>query len=441
MKRTWRPGRLLLAMLLMSVAVLAAYYWPKKPRWQLSTDMTRESYHLLQVDERNRHLYLRYLDFSGITTALTNAQHTGPFFTSEIRCYALDSGELLWSKPDPEEGKSRRPLDEFTRFGDVILSPDLKQVAYLKNGKGEIHLYDFPSLTGPTVIKYHGLSPAEHINANYSPQGDLLLTRIDKQIFIYDSKSASLIYQLDIPRERVQSGGRGNWVLAQDALICSPDKKYLITANNMADNILVFDIASKKVIGECPSLHLPRVLGDGKTLLCFPDYFHDHSQAHWYRLNDHDIKAQTTNKSEKIKGSYLCCTDKYFFTSQTKESTSIPAFWQEWPWLSDSFKMNLARWLGLWNIPLEVSVWRNDTGTLERRFPLVIAVEGMLPSSGQRNWISMDGSQFLFNIGSSIALWDVPPSIPSACWGVITGVTLFSLWLAWPRRMKIITLA
>ncbi len=405
MKRHWRPGRILLAVLLVSITALMAYLWPRQPRRQIPFDMTKNFHHILAVDEPRRLFYSRYMDFSSMEIPIRE-QAAPPKLIFEVRCYDLDTGKQVWSQPDPPD-PTLPPDEPFTIF-NVVLSPDHRQCAYVKSHRGEVQLYDFPPRTKRASIHFADLSPGEHLRVSYSPQGDWLLARTNKQIFIYDAQTAKLIYQLDIPKEHIVEGGREDWALEQDGLLCSVDKRYLVMTNNNIDNILVFDLHNKKRMGECKNMYLPRLLSDGKTLVCFPEYSQDQSQAKWYGLEEPAIVNLPISTSEMVTGEYVCSNSTNFVTAKLIEPSS-PPFWYAWSWLSDTSKITIAQWLGLLKLDLEVSLWNNNTGKLEKRFPLVISVSEGLPSSGHRNWLLNDSSQMLLNAGSSIALWDLPP--------------------------------
>ncbi|HQR07239.1 MAG TPA: hypothetical protein PLN21_10475 [Gemmatales bacterium] len=430
MNRTWRPGRIVLAVLLLSVAALMVYLWPKQPRWQFSFDVTKNFHHILSVDETRRLFYSRYMDFSSMEI---RQPATPPKLVFEIRCYDLDTGKQVWSQPDPEDPTSR-PVD-LLAMCPVVLSPDHQQCAYVKSHLAEVQLYDFPPRTKRASLHFADLSPGEHLRVNYSPQGDWLLTRTDKQIFIYDVQTAKLIHQLGIPKEHIVEGGRGDWHLEQDSLLCSADKRYLVIANNNTDNMLVFDLYSKKMIGECKNMCPPRLLNDSKTLMCVPEYSLGESQAKWYSLEESAMVRLPVSTSEMVTGGYACSNSRNFVTAELIDPSS-PPFWHAWTWLSDTSKMTLARWLGLFKFNIEVSLWNNNTGRLEKRFPILVSADEGLPTSGHRNWLLNDSSQMLLNVGTAIALWDLPPRRSLSCLLIALGITLVALWLAWPRRMK-----
>ncbi|MFT3882968.1 MAG: L-dopachrome tautomerase-related protein [Gemmatales bacterium] len=432
MKRTWRPGRMVLAALLMCIAALGLSVWPKQSRWQLPVDMTKEFQHILSVDETRRCFHTRYMDLSSLEPAL-RGQESPPKPVFELRCYDLDTGKLVWSQPDPSEVVSSSPNLLFAMC-QVVLSPDNSQIAYINTIEGKLFLYDIALRQKRSDIHFKDPS-LDHFHASYSHRGDWLIAHTSKQILIYDPHTAKLLHQLEIPKEHVTGGGRGAWSLEQDSLVCSADQRYLIMADNFAENILVFDMQNKNLIGESKKMSLPRLINDGKTLVCFPEYFGKDTQARWYSLQESAIVKLSVTTSEPVEGEYVCSNDMHFLTIRTNPSEVRP-FWSDWAWLSDSIKVTLAQWSGLLNMQLEASLWNINTGKLEKRYPLAISVVDSLPSSGHRCWLSNDSTQLLLNIGTSISLWDVPPRRPLSSWVTTLSACLFALWLAWPRRMK-----
>ena len=437
MKRHWRPGRIILAVLLIGIAALAVYVWPKRPRWQHRFDMTKELNYILSVDETKRLFYTRYMDFSSMENPVTVP--ASPLqLVFELRCYDLNTGNQVWNQPDPPA--SAPPSDRLISICNVVLSPDHRQCAYINNLRAEVDLYDLPPRTKRASIHLTGFSPGEHLSVSYSPQGDWLLARTDKQVFVYDASTAKLIHQLDIPKEHIIGGGRGDWNLEQDGLLCSTDKRYLVMTTNFVDNILVFDLPGKKMIGECKGMYLPRLLNDGKTLLCLPEHFVNEDCARWYRLHESALIGLPGSVSEMAGEAYLCSNSTHFATAKMIVPAS-PPFWYDWSWLSDTVKYTMAQWLGLLKLEIEVSLWSNNTGMLEKRFPIVISMAEGLPSSVPRSLLLNDSSQILLNIGTAIALWDLPPRRPLSCWLSASSISAFALWLAWPRRMKATPLA
>lgn len=438
MKRRWRPGRILLAVLLTGIASMTAYHWAKQPRWQLATKIPWESNHIVSVDEAKRLLYLRYMDFSAMEDPKLGEPGTPLKLVFETRCYNLDTGKLIWTHPDPAEITASS--DGMPSMCQVIISPDNRQLIYLDSQRGRIHFYALPPRQKRTDIHFTQLSPGEHLRASFSPKGDWLIARTNRQIFVYDAQTAKLLHQLDIPKEYIIEGGRGSWNLEQDALLSSTDQRYVLMTNNNAENILFFEMQGKKVIGEAKNVCLPHLLNDGKALVCFPEYFNKESQAYWYQFRETSIDKLNVTTTEAVEGVFICCNDKHFLTVKPCLSAD-PPFWSEWTWLPESTKLRIAQWLGLLNFQIEASLWNITTGALDLRIPMALSANDGLPSGGHRCWLLKDSTQMLFNIGTSISLWDLPPRRPPACWLTVASVFLLSLWLAWPRRVKPTTLA
>src|SRR4051812_18323896 len=109
MKRHWRSGRIILAVLLFSMTALMVYVWPRQPRWQIQFGESNNFGQILGVDEARRLLYVRYMSLSFMWVPVQGQEPTLQSVI-EVRCFDLDTGKQVWSLPGPQEATDASEL-------------------------------------------------------------------------------------------------------------------------------------------------------------------------------------------------------------------------------------------------------------------------------------------------------------------------------------------
>lgn len=464
MKRVWRSGRIVLAVVLVSLAGFISYLWPPQPLWSVSFDMSKDHLELLDVDESKNILYAKYVDYHP-----ENQPQIEP--KSELRGYDLSTGQMVWRLPDSAEVMKVEP--RLTDSEIVIkgseelryfwLSPDRSRVACSDYGN-DIQLRAFPSCKLQHRFKVPDQSPSDHHFVTYFRDGSRFLVWTEKRIYIYDAFSAKLIDMLNIPDlpepqhledilppepEKVETpfplpnagkvpSTNGSWAMCNEPIQCSADGSYLAIPGKSMNSILVFHLPSKKLISQIPFSGVPRFL-DGNVLLLIPEFNFPNrpinNQPKRYALYEHGV-CELPNKETPatVVGETLCCDGRRLVTNEVQLNipTSRP-FWADWNWLSDGVKMKLAMMLVAPKIRFDI--YGVETGKHERTFFLPLSYV-FYSAYLQRNWISSNGKLLALNDGDSLAVWEITPLRPLPCWLILVGTILFSLWLAWPRQTK-----
>lgn len=456
MKRRWRPGRILLAVLLSALAGLTFYAWPKQPLWSLSFDMAEDWYELLGVDEAKQIVYVNYRgQYVGNPGDLAHRE-------SELRGYQLYSGKLVWQLPDTDEVFKDSPF-----AWDYWLSPDKTQVICHEHGNQTLQLRAFPSCKLQYQIKLD--KEEDGLLACYSNDGSQILVITRKQVQFYDRSSGRIEDSLTIPdlpeparqpeatvpvpktastngtapvgiTVSVENPANHNWAALNGLLQLSDDRRFLAIAGSGMKSVLVFHLPSKKLLAQLPFSGIPRFLGKDNLLLLVPE-FHlaetsVNNQLRRFTVSENGItEVSKSSEYPTTNGETLYCDQRRLVTNEVQ--LNIPSsqpFWSKWDWLPDLWKVKLA--MAIYSPQNHFDVYDPRSGKKEQSFYLPLS-NFFYASYLQRNWLSSDSKLVALNDGTTLALWETSPGRSLVPWAILGGTIVVSLCLAWPRRMKV----
>ncbi|MFT3882967.1 MAG: hypothetical protein QM703_25340 [Gemmatales bacterium] len=458
MKRHWRPGRIVLAVLLISLAALCFYAWPKQPLWSLSFDMAEDWYELLGIDEAKQIVYVNYVDHEDV-----NFRHPVNR-RSELRGYQLHSGKLIWRLPDTDEVFKDSPL-----AWAYWLSPDRSQVVCHEHGNETLQVRAFPSCKLQYQIKLDKEEAADGLLACYSNDGSQILVITRKQVHFYDSSSGRLEDSLAIPdlpeparlpeatvsesKTTSTNGGKPvgitvsvenpanhNWAALNGLLQLSDDKRFLAIAGSGMKSVLVFHLPSKKLLAQLPFSGIPRFLGKDNLLLLVPEFHLSetpvNNQLKRFMVSETGVTdISASSEYPTTKGETLLCDQRRLVTNEVQlDLPSSSPFWSKWDWLPDVWKVKLA--MAIYSPQVRFDVYDPRSGKKEQTFHLPLS-NIFYATYLQRNWLSSDAKLVALNDGTTLALWETSPGRSLLPWSILVGTIIVCLWLAWPRRMKV----
>jgi len=134
MKRKWRLGRIILAVMLLGIAALVIYSWPLVPRWNLKTDV------LVGFDEK-RHLLLTMAR----TEPGLGALPVDPPLTEntrELRGYDLHTGKRVFA--NSYDLSASKITDGFWL---PMVSPDYSSLVIIDRSSGILLVFDLETRT------------------------------------------------------------------------------------------------------------------------------------------------------------------------------------------------------------------------------------------------------------------------------------------------------
>ncbi len=274
MKRHWRPGWILLAVLLAGLASLYFYAWPKQPLWSLSFDMAKDWFDLLGVDENRRLVYVNYVDFENTNSELSHNRR------SELRGYDLYSGRLVWRLSDKDVVFQDNPL-----AWNYWLSPDQSQVVCYEHMSASLQIRAFPSCKLQFQLKFDEKESIDGLFSSYSSDGSQILVRTKSHVHFYDSSSGRQLNSITIPelpeptlpREDMllsekkdlkpqgaskngikpvgtviyaSNTSNGNWAAMNHPLQLSNDKRFLAIVGSGTKSVLVIHVPKKKLLAQ-----------------------------------------------------------------------------------------------------------------------------------------------------------------------------------------------
>lgn len=445
MKRQWRPGRTLLTMLLMSLAVMCYYAWPKQPLWSLSFDMAKDWYELLGVDEARQIVYVNYVDHDDVNPRYPVNRR------SELRGYDLYSGKLIWRLPDTDGVFRNHPL-----AWDYWLSPDKSQVVCYEHGNETLQIRAFPSCKLQYQIKIDEKEVAEGLFARYSDDGSKILVLTRSHVHFYDSSTGRMEYSLEIPElpepktpdENVNWNddkyknavgyiiptSNGNWAQINGYLQLSNDKHFLAIVGKGTKSVLVFHIPTRKLLAQLPFSGIPRFLRKEYTLLLIPQFHLPdrpvNNQLKRFTVSENGV-SEISSQSEHpaTNGETVYCDERHLVTNEVQlHNLQKPPFWTEWKWLPDTIKMKLVMML---YAKVRIDFYDPASGKQLESFFLPLS-NVYYASYLQRNWLSSDAKLLALNDGTTLAFWKISrPVMPGL---FLTVAIIVCLWLAWPCK-------
>ena len=414
MKRNWRASRIILGVLLLSLAGVAFYVWPRGPRWSIDAEQP------LGFDLQRGMLFT--------TTRLDKEEY-------ELHGFDLVTGDRKVSIPFSREAKEPEELFEV----QVNLSSDCSKMACWGVSEPSIKVFDVRK-QGLLLFKIRN-DPLMFVNfvGFSSPDGELLAFRClgeTEEVQIWDCTKGELKQTLKMPEGTTSGGG----IRPQKELTFSGDGRYLAVGCDDT-SVIVFDLSSGREAGRCLGARRTVFLSDNGTLVTLPGFYSVHQIRIFYLIVDdvystnhiHWYQISADNVTQLPKSSYAVWEKAYLLDAN-------PAILLTYD-LDDSIKRQLPSWIpvGLRDKLEEVLGWKKDTlvirscdiytGVVRQEYK--IQVKGLSEAK-----VSPDGFLLALKEYDSLSLWDILPHRSITCWLVCSSLALFALWLGYPRRAK-----
>ena len=237
MKRQWRAGRIILALLLCSLATLAIYLWPMQPRWQVSDerivafDLKQGLVYTIKQDEDNGNHELHGLDL----------------MTGELRQRNILSSDLI---------SSRTPWQ--WRF---IMSEDCSKLVCF-DSTAFIHILDAQKQCERICS-----IPGQYMQSlNISPDGMMIAFRENEYVEVWDVQTGKKQCRFRMPADAVRGTGNGEWKCSTEELQFSPNGRMLAVTGEI-QSICVYDLQTQKLLGQTHEDCYPVFLNDNATLI------------------------------------------------------------------------------------------------------------------------------------------------------------------------------
>lgn len=416
MKRHWRASRIFVAALLLSVTALMFYLWPIVPRWRIEMESP------LGFDLSNGLLYS------------CSSKMLNPRELFELHGYDLATGELKVVKPVMLE----KPARDFPVSWHAILSSERTTMSCYDNAS-TLQIFNIRDLPQ----RLFSINEPFIYSLSFSADGKLLALHhgID-QLDVWDCQTGTVIKRLKLPAKE-SSAGFGSFGCHPESMQFSSDGRYLALGSD--DNVIVlFDLTTDRIIGQCPDSHIPVFLPDSQTLIALPACNSSYlvrerlrGKAQWYRLCEgqltpHPLSYEILSVDAMFKVPQAVATDPGRILTLHEDDTtqrSLPE------WIPDAVRERLEAALGWTKRYLLVQLFETGTGRVRHTFKLRTGVsESSFSCENIR--VSPDGLLLAFKDDNELILWDIPPRRSFVCWLVCGVIAFFVICLAWPKRMN-----
>lgn len=397
MKRNWRAGRVILGVLLLSVAGVALYVWPTGPRWSIEREEA------LGFDLNEGLLY---------TICTRNSSNE-----NELHGFDLRTGQRKVSFPLSHNGETKEPRT------DAILSADGSTLA-VNFGLASWGIYDvhkncqYQFTVNESLITY----------ANLSPKGSLFALLDGDHVQVWDCRTGKMRHQLLMPAGMIFPKIMGDPL--DKYLNFSDDERYLAVSGDDGSTAVI-DLSSELYLGQRPKGQMALFRPDNKTLITLPGLFHP-GKYHWHQIDGDKLISLPTAKEEDSEQENLMASCPLVFLTfpyVTGPDRKLPA------WTPDMLRSKLESILGWPKITLTVKSFDAETGRMQNQFSVRIR-----ESIGSQPRLSSNGLLLAIEDNYKLSLWDIPPHRSTTSWLVCSGVALFAMWLVYPRRLKALPL-
>ncbi len=414
MKRQWRVGRLILAILLLGLATLAFSFWPIGPRWKIGDELP------LGFDLKQNLLF----------TGIDNTQEGDGNY--ELRGYDLATGERRLEKSVKVERFHR----DHRYLWRSILSADSNTAACYYDSSpldpsSSIQVFDIRQQCQRLCrIEVGGLS-----SVALSANGDILaLQKGFEEIEVWNCRTGTMKYRLSLPSKSFPGGVggigfSGHFSCSPENMQISSDEHYLAVGTGMGD-IAVFDLTAGQAIGHITHSEIPQFLPDSKVLISTPRIYQT-GKAQWYVIDSDTIKPLSLSHPMDFEFQGLAISPGLLLTFRWDRATTrtLPK------WIPSSIREKLEAALG-WK-KLTYFVTSMDTSSGRVRDDFIFRVRMYHPAVEPVNIrLSPDGMLLAFKEDAELSLWEIPPRRSFTCWLVCCGIGIIALLLAWPRRVK-----
>ena len=405
MKRTWRAGRVILAVLLLSLVGVASYVWPRGPRWQV---------------EREAHsgFSLKPLCFDLAKNLLFafRVQNTEDQF--ELLGFDLTTGakrvsrQLIFSKPERSVQTTWH----------AILSADCSTLVCY-NGVSFFQIFDVRQQCQRLFsFNWDKIDSIESIGLSF--HGELLAIHKNFEVQVWDCQTGKIKRRLSMPSGTVSKIHEGRMLLHPEYLKFSKDGRYLAVGGD-EDAIAVFDLNAEQAIAVCPNSRIPLFLSDSRTLIAIPPIYNS-KKGCWYQLDGSKVTpSQITMTLDPEKEYLLGASDARLLTGTWDHSDR----WSFPEWIPESLRDKLEVAMGRKKYRLQIRSCNSTTGQVCDEFVLQV-------SDREVATVSPDGLLLALKNYDHISLWDIPPRRSLTCWLVCISFALIALWIGYPRRQK-----
>lgn len=413
MKRRWRVGRIILAFLLLNLAGLAFYVWPKGPRWTIPFDkMAGVNFTTVAME--------RPVGFDLKQGLLFTTKHLLDNKGFELHGFDLASGELKVNMPIPAEDINPAYLPDWS----ALLSGDCSKLVCRNRSGSIIQVFD-------VMQKCRCLLTITTPNAfvdsiSFSSNGDLLAFRNYDDIQIWNCVECKNQKHLTMPpdaRERTLNT-TVRFPHGPDGMQFSDNKQFLAVAGDTS-GIVVFDVESGQAIGQCSDAWIPHFFPDNKTILALPNRLFS-GDLTWYEIVGKNFSPLKRNTGGVSKGlligtsKHRLLTSRHDFHDKAGLPSWIPTYIREW--------INSIYWD--FNRLFPIMSWDIETGQLVDEFSISFKLSLL-------SYVSSDGQYLAIEDAYELCLWDIPPRRSTRCWLVCSSVMLLAFWIAWPRKLKL----
>ncbi len=413
MKRRWLVGRIILAVLLLGLAVLAFYAWPIGPRWKIGAE------HPLGFDMREGLLY----------TGIDNTK--GVDGNYELQGYDLATGGRRVVK-SIELGKP-------SRYYRSILSADCSTIACYNfssplNPDSSIQVFDVRQ----QCQQLCRIETGALLSVALSVNGDTLaLQKSMAEIEVWNCRTGMILHRLRLPSEALHWGVGG--IGFSGPIVCCPqnmqfssDKHFLAVGTEM-QTLTVFDLFAGRSIGHCSHSQIPLFLPDSNVMVTTPSPYQT-GKAQWYVLDSEAIKPLSISRPMEVELQGLVASPGLLLMFYWDRATTKTLQ----KWIPFSLRDKLETFLALGWKNLAYHVTSIDAGSGRTRDNFILRVKNSHPAIEFDNIrVSPDGMLLALKGDAELSLWDIPPRRSFTYWLVCCSVAFLAFWLAWPRKAKV----
>jgi hypothetical protein len=408
MKRLWRPGRTILAVMLVGVAAMMFFFWPKVPRWKLSNDI------FVGFDDKQQLL---------LTTKRRNpdvpANILVPENIVELRGYDFSSGQCTFSQTYLLKGVKTR-----AEACDFMVSPDGNVIIVCDRYQGILQAFDLK--TGALRCQLTAEDKYQmdlYRSVGFSPDG-MYFAACDynsASLLLWDLTNGQVAVRVSIPSELMAPSNPS--IRGSGGICISADRRF--AALELSDRVIVCDLVNKGQINHFRNVTAPRFTANGKVLTTLTYRSQPRGENRYVFTDPSYFEVGAVNEKEGL----LCVNDDLYVTAEETPCT-IPG----WPLLQKLPKgitKKMTEWLGYPKLNAEMTVWRRSTREPLHRFSL--SLKGEPHFIGGTN---ADGSLLALDVTGEVTLWDIPPRRSLFCWISCGSMVTLAFWLAWPRKSK-----
>ena len=445
MKRHWRPGRIILGVLLCAIAVLVYALWPASC-WRVPViDWRMPAEDFIGFDEARGLLYIvQYVsdhhELRGYSLADGSQQKT-------VELSPLTGKPSLGVQFDEEPGVPKvDPVQKLKSEWKWVLSPNKHVLVGLNQYQDNFQLIDLDSGQLIRQIPYPKEN-APHFfgQIGFSDDGVQIGFRdYSDHFYVWDLNSGQLLNDFDNRKDT-----------SQIILISGPDEMSLDQLHlSSRQNYLAFsedkksvlrDLKNKTNLVEHPVSSIPKILDDGNLVVFTPRKNDEDNRPVWYRKQADGtwlrLPLDLTNRDVQAK--FVCYTPNLLVTQ-----TKIEARTDKLNWLPEAVWSKANQLFHFSGTRRLLQFWDSRSGMLKRKFewfdtdhspangPSAQMARAMESAMENLN-VTDTGNYLICSIDHQLLnVWDTTGRRPIVYWLIAGSILSFTLWLAWPRRLK-----